>query len=256
MQADAITDLERAAALHWRGTEEERLGGWLLRAADGFTGRANSALPAGDPPGSLDEALAAVTGWYRARGLPPMIQVPMPLTSTAEPDGTSPLDAELAGRGWGLRPGPAFVMTANLSGGPEPGPRRDVRIDAAPDAEWLRLHDRGRPPVRMKVLVSAPEQAFLSIREGGPAVAVARLSLGGGWAGITAVEVDPAHRRRGLGRAITGACRAEAYARGARRMFLQVETANEKARALYEKAGFTYAHRYHYRLLPGDTPED
>ena len=37
-----IIDMERIAAAHWRGTEEERLGGWLLRAAEGFTGRANS----------------------------------------------------------------------------------------------------------------------------------------------------------------------------------------------------------------------
>ena len=40
----AIIDLERVAAAHWRGTEEQWLGQWLLRAADGFTGRANSAL--------------------------------------------------------------------------------------------------------------------------------------------------------------------------------------------------------------------
>ena len=44
-----IQDLERAAALHWQAPETERLGEWRLRAADGFTGRANSALPLGDP---------------------------------------------------------------------------------------------------------------------------------------------------------------------------------------------------------------
>ncbi len=70
---ETIIDLERMAAAHWRGTEEEWLGDWLLRAAEGFTGRANSALPLGDPGLPLDEALAAVTQWYRARGLPPMI---------------------------------------------------------------------------------------------------------------------------------------------------------------------------------------
>ncbi len=78
-RVETITELERVAAAHWRGTEEEWLGDWLLRAADGFTGRANSALPLGDPGLPLDEALAAVTEWYRARGLPPMIAVPTPL---------------------------------------------------------------------------------------------------------------------------------------------------------------------------------
>ena len=47
------------AALHWQAPEQERLGDWLLRAAEGFTGRANSALPLGDPGSPLPEAVAA-----------------------------------------------------------------------------------------------------------------------------------------------------------------------------------------------------
>ena len=43
-----IAELETVAALGWRAPQEEPLGGWLLRAAGGFTGRANSALAAGD----------------------------------------------------------------------------------------------------------------------------------------------------------------------------------------------------------------
>ena len=74
-----IEDLERAAALHWQAPETELLGEWRLRAAAGFTGRANSALPLGDPGVPLPEAAAAVTDWYRRRRLPPMIAVPLPL---------------------------------------------------------------------------------------------------------------------------------------------------------------------------------
>src|ERR1700746_1220079 len=83
---ETIIDLERMASAHWRGTEKEWLGDWLFRAAEGFTGRANSVLPLGDPGVPLDEALVAVTRWYRDRGLPPMIVVPPP----AEP---APQDA-------------------------------------------------------------------------------------------------------------------------------------------------------------------
>jgi GNAT superfamily N-acetyltransferase len=42
----SIDDLEHAATPGWRALEEDRLGDWLLRAASGFTGRANSALAA------------------------------------------------------------------------------------------------------------------------------------------------------------------------------------------------------------------
>jgi N-acetylglutamate synthase len=249
-----IIELERAAARHWRGTEEEWLGGWLLRAAEGFTGRANSALPLAEPDVPLDDAVAAVADWYRARGLPPMIAVPLPLEGTGAGDR---LDAYLSERRWVTRSSSAFVMTAglaNVAPPPEPSAGAAFRTDAEPDDEWLRLYhylgQARQPPVIRKLLASAEFQAFVSIRSGGEAIAVGRLSIAEGWAGITAVEVDPAHRRRGLGSALTQAICAEAAARGVRRAFLQVEIANTAAQALYERCGFRYSHRYHYRVAP------
>jgi ribosomal protein S18 acetylase RimI-like enzyme len=263
---DSIMELERAAALHWRGVEEEALGEWVLRAAEGFTGRANSVLAAGDPGMPLEAALGRAAQWYRSRGLPPMVQVAMAL------DGASDLDGELAARGWGIRPGAAYMMTADLAADSALADMAalgggSLRVEKEITPEWLAMHRyRGQaelPPVRMKVLTSAPEQVFLSIvsgRDGNPgeerdrggetAIAVARLSFGGGWAGITSVEVDSAQRRLGLGTTLTRACRAEAFAHGTKRVFLQVETDNEAARALYERCGFGYSHRYHYRILP------
>jgi len=245
--------LERSAAAHWRGTEEQWLGEWLLRAADGFTGRANSALALGDPGVPLDAALDYVTGWYRARGLPAMISVPLPLAA----DGQDGLDAELTERAWATRPGPAFVMVADLplavavSGLPAGA---EVAAEADPDAAWLaRYHYRGtdtQPPVMREVLTSAQDQAFISIRTESAVLAIARLSIADGWAGLTAVEVNPGHRRAGLGRAITAAACAEAVQRDVRRVFLQVEVGNAAARALYERCGFRYSHRYHYRMPP------
>ena len=67
-------------------TEQERYGDWLLRAGAGFTGRANSALVVGDPPGPLDAAVADVGRWYAARGLRPQAQVPLPGAGAADPD--------------------------------------------------------------------------------------------------------------------------------------------------------------------------
>lgn len=250
---DTIIDLERVAAAHWRGTEEEWLGGWLLRAAGGFTGRANSALPLGDPGRPLDDALAAVTGWYRARGLPPMIAVPLPVGAEV-----GEFDNQLSERCWATRPGPAFVMTAELPDAPAPAvlpPGAEFRVDDEPDDAWLAAyHNGGRwraMPVSRNVLISAPSQAFASIRRGGGQVlAIGRLSIADGWAGITAVEVDPGHRRAGLGTALTSGICDLAAKRAVRRVFLQVETANTAAMALYERCGFRYSHHYHYRIAP------
>jgi len=258
---ETIMDLERAAAAHWRGTEEERLGGWLLRAAEGFTGRANSALPLGDPGVPLDAALRAVTDWYRAQGLPPMIQLPAGQV-TGQQDQN--LDNHLNERSWSLRPGPAFVLTSGL---PLPGLRADalppgaaVTVTAEPDDGWAAMyHYRGQdqlPPVARKVLTSARRQSFISLREGDETLAIARLSIASAWAGITAVEVSAARRRQGLGTAIMAAACAEALQCGITRVFLQVETANAPARALYGRLGFRCSHEYHYRVAPSPGPED
>jgi GNAT superfamily N-acetyltransferase len=297
---ETIIGLERVAAAHWRGTEEEWLGDWLLRAAEGFTGRANSALPLGDPGLPLDEALDAVTAWYRARGLPPMIVIPAAL----EPSSASQaLDSQLAERQWATRPGPAFVMVAGLPLGDDLadspagdsltmdsltmdsltmdsltmdghtgdghtgdghtgdglGGDREVRVTSEPGDAWAAMyHYRGQdhlPPIARKVLTSAEDQSFVSIWSGAEVLAIARLSVADGWAGITAVEVSPACRRQGLGTAITAAACREAQRNGIRQVFLQVEVTNDPARALYERLGFRYSHRYHYRVAPVVGPD-
>jgi GNAT superfamily N-acetyltransferase len=266
---ETITEIERAAAAHWRGTEEWWLGDWLLRAAEGFTGRANSALPLGDPGLPLDEAVAAVTQWYRARGLPPMIAVPTRVE--ADPGGQhnhgqhnhgqhnrgQDLDNHLSELQWLTRAAPALVMLAGLPLGVPAArlpPGRAVTATPVPDDAWAaRYHYRGQdhlPPVARKVLTSAEEQSFLSIRDGDEVLAIARLSIANGWAGITAVEVSPAHRRQGLGAAITAAACLQAARHGPRNVFLQVAVDNAPARALYERLGFRSSHRYHYRVAP------
>jgi GNAT superfamily N-acetyltransferase len=62
--------------------------------------------------------------------------------------------------------------------------------------------------------------------------------------GISLVTVDPAHRRRGLGRAIVGALARWAAGAGAARAYLQVEERNAVAVAMYAPLGFTTHHAY------------
>jgi ribosomal protein S18 acetylase RimI-like enzyme len=239
-----VEDLERAAALHWQAPETEPLGEWRLRAAAGFTGRANSALPVGDPGLPLPKAVAAVEAWYRRRGLPPMIVLPQ----GAGPD---PLPAYLAERSWVPRPGPAFVMTAAIAD--LPAGSANVRFSPEPDAAFLGLYRyRGQdlPSIARTLMMSAPWQTFGTICQDGRTVACGRVSAAGDLGVLTAVEVDPSSRRQGLGAAITSGLAAAAAGQGARRILLQVETGNAPARALYQRCGFRDSHRYHYVIAP------
>ena len=221
------------------------MGRWV---GAGFTGRANSALPVGDPGLPLPEAVKEVDEWYRRRGLRPMIVLPQ----GAAPE---PLENLLAERSWVPRPGPAFVMTAAVAD--LPAGSREVRFSPEPDAAFLGLYRyRGQdlPPIARTLMMSAPWQAFGTICREGRAVACGRISVAGDpgeqWGVLTAVEVDPSSRRQGLGAAITSGLAAAAAGRGARRMLLQVETGNAPARALYRRCGFRDSHRYRYMIAP------
>jgi ribosomal protein S18 acetylase RimI-like enzyme len=252
----SIADLESLTARGWRGLEEEWLGDWLLRAADGFTGRANSALPIGDPGRPLATAVQEIRRWYTERGLPPMIAVSFPMDG---PD-DSAVDRYLNTQGWPLRQGPAVVMTAAPPAvaeraGTAAGAERTeaVSITAEPDDDWLAMyHYRGQelPPVARRLLMSAPWQAFGSVRRSGATIAIGRIAGDCDWAGLTAIETDPGHRRQGLATAVTAALAGLAADRDLTGLYLQVENENASARALYGGLGFADHHRYHYRVAP------
>src|SRR5215467_8662587 len=244
-----IGELEVIAAKGWRAPVEERLGGWLLRAAQGFTGRANSALAARDPGIPLAEAVQAVRRWYAERDLPAMVAVPY---SLGRP-GDSGTDRFLGQHGWGIRADPAAVMTAPAAAVTRPQLAERVDMHPEPTRAWLghyRYRGQRLPPIARQLLVSAPFQAFASIRRDGGIVAIGRVAVADGWGGPTAVEVHPGHRRTGLATAITDALATAAAAQGAAGIYLQVAVGNEAARALYTHTGFTEHHGYHYRVAP------
>jgi len=242
-------ELERIAALGWRGLDVENLGGWLLRAAGGWTGRSNSVLPLGSPGLPLDAALEYVRGWYRARDLAPTIQLPLP--ALAE------LEEALRERGWTDRWG-ALVLVAGVGAlraaqlavpGLPP-----VTVAESPDPAWLAAyHYRGGalPAVAADVLRVADSPGFASVRLDGVPVAICRLAVDEGWVGVTAVEVDPAHRRRGFATHLLAGAVEWAAARGARGVHLQVDSDNAPALAVYEKLGFRRHHHYRY-FRPAD----
>ena len=239
-----VTDLERLAARGWRGSEEEPLGGWLLRAGGGFTGRANTALVTGDPGRPLPEAVGAVAAWYRARGLRPGVALPGVQARRA--------DAACAGAGW-TRDEDVLVLTAPLVPGAEPGV--PVELSPTPDDGWVAAYRyRGQvPPATARaVLTSGGRVAFAAVRPGPgePPVAVARGVLTDDWLGVSAVTVAEDHRRRGLATAVMGALTRWGAGQGAGWVYLQVSASNAPARALYRRTGYVEHHRYHYRWAP------
>lgn len=252
--AVGVGDLEEVAALGWQGTHTTRLGGWLLRAAGGWTGRANSVLPLGEPDRPVEEALAAVRAWYAGHGTAAWFQVPLPLAGD--------LDEVLSDDGWSTGSsgiGGIHMMTGDCAAvldrtGPAPADLPPVRLRDTPTPGWLatyRYRGGELPQDAVAVLTNARAPVFAEVVADGATLAVGRASVDRGWVGITAMEVAESARHRGLGRHVLTALIAHGRAAGARHVYLQVEGSNAAAVGLYGGLGLTLHHRYHYRLDSG-----
>ncbi|WP_073964123.1 GNAT family N-acetyltransferase [Streptomyces sp. CB02460] len=243
--AASFAELARVTARAWQPVESEPLGDWLLRASAGFTRRANSVLPLGDPGVPLGEALGRVRAWYADRGLPAYVQ-----TATGAEGAQEELCAALEEHGW-RREVTAEVRIAALAPvGDLPAEVSRVRLERTADAAWLARYQRvGTPgPEVTSVLHSGPSVWFATVpgEDGEAPAAIGRCVVDGRWAGFMAVEVAPEHRRRGLATTVMTALARQAVDEGASAAWLQVEADNEGARALYDGMGFATHHRYHH----------
>ncbi|WP_460073548.1 GNAT family N-acetyltransferase [Streptomyces sp. YKOK-I1] len=245
--AATYEELARAAARAWRPVESELLGAWELRAAGGFTRRANSVLPLGDPGLPLDGALEAVRRWYGERGLPAYVQ-----TATGAEGTQELLCAELERRGW-VREVTAELWTGALAPVADRADAEGVVLGREADEAWLARYQRkGVSEVALSVLGSGPSVWFASVPgpAGGAPAAIGRCVVDGRWAGFGAVEVDPAQRRKGLATLVMAALARRALDEGASAAWLQVEEENAGARALYAGTGFSAHHAYHHYREP------
>lgn len=243
--AASYEELARVAARAWRPVESEWLGDWELRAAAGFTRRANSLLPLGDPGVPLDAALTTARRWYAERGLPAYVQ-----TATGAEGSQEPLCAELEARGW-VREVTAELWVGPLAPVADLGDPAGVALSREADEAWLARYQRkGVSEVALRVLGSGPSVWFATVPGAAEPAAIGRCVVDGRWAGFAAVEVDPALRRRGLGTAVMAALARRALDEGASAAWLQVEADNAAARALYAGMGFAAHHAYHHYRAP------
>ncbi|MBO3740369.1 GNAT family N-acetyltransferase [Actinoplanes flavus] len=248
--AAAVIALETAADEAWPAPVRSRLGGWILRAADNWTGRANSALPVGDPDRPLEAAIDAVVKWYRDHGQQPLINAPMPLAA--------PVNSALDERGWTSRP-LTLVQTAPLApllATPAAAGLPPVELADAAGDDWYAMvaeHKGTLPAAAIRILNGVPERVFAQIRDAeGDLVAVARGAVTGPdrWLGVSLLQTAPAARRQGLGRHVMRGLAQWAAQRGATRAYLQVEERNTAAVALYGRLGFSTHHTYLTREAP------
>jgi GNAT superfamily N-acetyltransferase len=221
----------------------ELLGEWTLRAAHGFTARANSCLAVGDPGMPIATAAAQIVTFSGSHGIAPKAQVVA----------GSHIEAELRAFGWVDASEQTDVLVCRLSdmlGEELPDPA--VQVVETLTAPWEAAYSRSRPnavdpAVVRRILDGHPPRAFGSVADRGELpVAIVRGHRSGPWLGLGCVWTDPAHRGQGLATKIMVALGHWAARRGGRYVYLQVSSGNEQARRHYVDLGFTLHHRVRY----------
>ena len=236
--------IERLALRAWPSVETVEYDGWVLRASDGYTKRANSVNPHFGSSLPLEEKLSHCEDFYAERQLPPIFR----LTPFSVP---GQLDERLEARGYQTLD-PTVVMT-----GPVQLQKRLETIDVqSPKAdEWhtafetLRnLPAEKRTPHRWIVDHAEGERCFALVESEDRPIACGLGILVEETLGLFDLLTAPEHRRAGHATTLLGHIFRWASKRGATGAFLQVQSENPAARRLYERLGFEVAYPYWYRI--------
>jgi ribosomal protein S18 acetylase RimI-like enzyme len=140
-----------------------------------------------------------------------------------------------------------------------------VTVSSELTPQWLEAYRLTRatvPGATEAVLRDSPRVVFASIAPGGglsqqlglrsadaagtTPIALARMGIGAGWAGLGAVWTDPAYRGRGLAAHLTATLAAHLRQEDIGLIHLQVEHDNEPAIRLYRRLGFDVHSSYAY----------
>ncbi|MFX1265792.1 MAG: GNAT family N-acetyltransferase [Promethearchaeota archaeon] len=243
-----IREIEEVAFRAWPASEVVELGGWLLRADVGVTRRANSVLALGTPSLDLGEAIQFVIDFYRARELIPRFQL-------SEASYPSDLDDALADAGFRYEM-KTSVQTLSLNQLARAHPIHEVTLNPQLTEEWLSALarigsiDEYSLQARKGILGRiARRTRFASVRIGGTIAGVCVGVVDNGWLGIFGLVTDAEHRRKGIAKSLNRGLVSWGIESGATRAYLQVESQNRPALALYYGLGFRTEYEYHYRRL-------
>jgi ribosomal protein S18 acetylase RimI-like enzyme len=207
-----------------------------MRAAAGFTGRANSTLTCGDPGVPIPRALGVVEGFAHEHGIKP----------TAHVVKGSSQERAIEAAGWRVdldHPGGAesLVMT---------GPLEKFADGVAESRDlpgWWELAAGSEVSAAQRhVLGSGGNVCFASITENGTVIAAVRGAVVEDVLHVARLAVRPSHRRQGLARRLMGELAGWGLEQGATTCALQVAEHNEPAIRLYEELGCGEHHRYRY----------
>ncbi len=243
-----IIGLESRLLNAWPSFDYQAYDGWILRLANGYSKRANSATPL-LPNAALDEELL---DHMIARFVEANVRPTFRLNGLEAED----VDERLKLRGFrAIEPTHVLVAAVEM-GDCEADP--EVELRPHPSKNWVREAARSyggdkADDATLMQIVSRIRQnaAFATLSLDDKPVAWGLGVVERGYIGLYDIVVAPDLRGIGLGRRVVSSLMAWGCQEGARSAYLQVREENEVARSLYGALGFETAYRYTHRVMPG-----
>jgi len=243
-----IANIERATLDAVAPREVLAYDDWLLPFDPSTIGRARSAVPlhhANLDPAALPEILQK----YAAKGLSPAFRV-------ADVSSMAAIQTALRELGL-LAEQPTLVQVGSTSHMRAVCTELPASVEHSPNPLWASVYlGADFDPVdgahRVQALSRSPTVVYACVLENREALASGTASFSQGWASVHGMRTALAHRGQGHAKRILGGLAEAALARGLERVFLQVEEENTAALALYHRAGFETAWRYHYWRMPAN----
>jgi GNAT superfamily N-acetyltransferase len=243
-----IAELELLASHCWPAREIVDYKGWIIHWNDGVTWRANSVLPnKWESKIGVEEVIDYVIDLYKEKDTLPAFKI-SPASQPKE------LDEILEGKGFQQRM-VTHVQTASIDDISCLDPRLPVDLFKVTDESLDTLMYRSE---REKIAIEVRREIIHHIA-GDKKIArvmmhgnIAGIGLGvveGDWLGIFSIRTLPEFQRRGVAWSLNCALAMWGEDLGAQRVFLQVESDNHPALALYESMGFETMYTYWYRIL-------
>lgn len=239
---EEIASLERATLDAVAPIDVQETADWLLPMDRSTIGRAKSAVPLRHD-GLTNDALDAIETAYQHWGIDAQFRV-------ADVPGLDNIHQRL--RAMGYAPDQAtLVQVGTVSALLALPGAATAAVDTRPNAVWAAVYtapgfDAVDGAHRVQALSRSPTVVYAAVHRDEQALAAGTASLSHGWASIHGMRTVASARGQGLASQILRGLATVAAQRGLERVFLQVEADNAAALALYARAGFQTAWRYHY----------
>jgi GNAT superfamily N-acetyltransferase len=236
--------IEEAGLNSWPALQQLLFDGWIIRFAQGYTKRANSATPLYPSLVPAAEKIVQCEHFFEQQHLPATFRLPSFSAESQE------LEQELAQRGYRYLDR-TLVMTARMLSG---AAANNPVWRALPLADWFPIYARfsdhysDLQHLHRKLLenISSP-LVYAALYQQDIPIACGLGVLEHELFGLFDIVTDPAQRRKGYATQLVAGLLDWGSQRGAQYAYLQVVDANQAAQQLYAKFGFQQCYYYWYR---------